>query len=820
MYKLKSIALILFIIITGFSDLCFAQDKVYSAKEALALFKEGNYTEAEKAYESLLKRYDRQIKYNYYYGICLIQNNHDISQAVKRLKYAALKGVSRDAYYYLGRAYQLSYQFEEAINQYNRFLKYASASDIRNDKAEKYKRESEFGLQQSAKIYHLDVYERDTVLIDEFLNAYNPAADVGKVGQNNEFFESGVDPNGVLYLTERGDEVYFSMKNEEAIGRLFKMEKLLDGWSESVALEGINSEADDRHPFVIIDGSTIFFSSNREGGMGGYDLYKADDDAEQKTFTNPVNLGIPFNSPKDDYLFVADEFNQLAWFSSNRETSDSTLIVYTIKWDNSVVKSFVEDINDVRIVAGMPLSDIERQAGNGGNEKTKKANAKADKAFHFVVADTLIYSQLEHFRSDEARSKFKTALKLEAQKDSLSSLMRQKRNLYARTNSDTERSMLVNDILSMEKRVYGLDEKIERTYYQARLTEQNKIKELVASGKYISISQVKVERKKDVDLEKILIPEEYTFYTDEEFARQLQELEKMYQQLFDTEEIEQLRHADSLYVWGNILNLESSKLLEEANNAPAETESVLAVIKGKDSVEEESATQLQVFKAKELKLTALKLYHESLNKKVIIYDERIKEILLSNTIEDLTYLENLQSEGREYFNEAMEMIDPVNGFDIVRYERAGTIKRAGINAQEQGLTRYAESKGDTNDKVPATKTKVPKTYQELQGFDVAKEEPAKVVENAFKKSEDKLVYKIQIGVFKNEPNGDAVSKIPPISKQKIANKQLTKYYAGNYASYNEANKNVQQVRDAGFPGAFIVVFKEGRQINLTEELKK
>jgi hypothetical protein len=484
------------------------------------------------------------------------------------------------------------------------------------------------------------------------------------------------------------------------------------------------------------------------------------------------------------------------------------------------VKNFVQDINDVRNVASLSLSETDRLSSNATNGKAKKANSKTAKDFHFVIADTLEYSSLTHFRSETAKSQFKSAVKLEAQKDSLSSLMRQKRNSYARTNSDTERSMLVNDILSLEKKVYGLDEKIERSYYQARLTEQDKIKALVASGQYVPISQVTVEKKKDDKLAEILIPEEYTFYTDEEFARQLQELDKMYQQLFDADEIKQLRHADSLYVWGNILNLESSKLLEEANSAPAETESVLSVIRGKDSVEKESVAQTQVFKAKELKLTALKLYHESLNKKVLIYDARIKEILLSNTVDDLGYLEELQAEGQEYFKEAMEMIDPVNGFDIIQYEKAGAIKRAGINSQEQGLTQYAESKTGTTDNTPAIKTKVPKTYQELQGADVVTKEPAKVVEDAFKKSESKLVYKIQIGVFKNEPNENAVSKIPPITKVDIPNKELTKYFAGNYSSYKDAQNDVQRVRDAGFSGAFIAVFKDGKQINLTEELKK
>ncbi|MBK3517535.1 SPOR domain-containing protein [Carboxylicivirga marina] len=818
MHKIRFIALILFVIQLGLSELSLAQNKTYTAKEALVLFKEGNYLDAEEAYRYLLKKYDRETKYNYYYGICLLQNNNDISQAVKRLKYAALKGVSRDAYYYLGRAYQLSYQFEEAIKQYERFLKYASASDIRNEKAEKYKIESEFGLQQAAKVYHLDVYRRDTIPNENILSVYHPAEDVGRVIHNKEFFESGLDPNDILYQTERGDEVYFSLK-KEGQRNLHKMEKLLDGWSESKALSGINSDSDDCYPFVVIDGSIIYFSSNKPGGLGGYDLYKANYDADSKSFANPVNMGIPFNSPKDDYLFVADEFNKLAWFASNRETNDSILIVYNIKWDDSVVRNFVQDLNDVRSVAGLSLSENGlASTAQGGVVEVKKSESEAQ--FHFVVADTLEYSQLKHFKSDEARRRFVEGETMEFQKDSLSMLMKQKRVAYARTNSETERSMLVNDILSMEKKVYGLDEQIERSFYQARVQEQNKIKELVAAGRYYSNTQVKVEKKSEIDFEDIFIPDEYTFYTDDEFKRRLDELEKMYAQLFNEDEIGQLHYADSLYVWGNILNLESSKLLEEANDAPAESESVISVIRNKDSVNEDFTVQSQVFKAKELKLTALKLYHESLNNKFQIYDEKLQQTILLNTTADLAFLQEMQSESKEYFKEAMDMIAPINGFDVIRYEKSGAIKRTGVNVQEDGLIQYSEMQKGAVQQKQEKKATVPKTYQELQGADVLEPEPAKVVEHAFKKVESELVYKIQIGVFRNEPNAQAVAKIPPISKVGISNKDLTKYFAGKYPSYTEAQKDIIKVQEAGFAGAFIVVFKDGKQINLTEELKE
>ncbi|MBS2212264.1 PD40 domain-containing protein [Carboxylicivirga mesophila] len=821
MYNLRSLILV-FIFIAGSLQMSMAQDRTYSAQEALALFKDGDYAEAEKAYAALLKRNERDLKHNYYYGICLLQNNNDISQAVKRLKYAALKGVSRDAFYYLGRAYQLSYQFDEAGKQYARFLKYASASDIRNEKAIKYQQECEYGLQQSAKIFSLTVYQRDTVPAEDFLNAYHPAKDVGKVMHNESFFESGLDPKGILYLTERGDEVYFTMTKEDKGEGIYKMEKLLDGWSESLELDGISSEFNERHPFLLIDGSTIFFSSNREGGLGGYDLYKANYDAESKSFSQPVNMGIPFNSPKDDFLFVADEFNSVAWFASNRETNDSTLIVYTIKWDDTVVKNFVEDINQVRSEAELSLSSESYTYGVNGEAKQSDVNASKQPAFRFMVADTLEYTQLDHFKSADAKATFTEAMELQHQKDSLSALMRQKRQAYARTNSDDERAMLVNDILSLEKKVYGLDDSIESSFYQARLTEIEEIKKRVAAGTYSSSVHVKKNGADDKKLQDILIPEEYTFYTDEEFARQLEELEKMYSLLFSTEEIKQLHHADSLYIWGNILNLESSKLLEMANDATDEAESVIAVLRQKDSLEEEGQARVNVDKANELKETALKLYHESLDSKYKIYSNKLRETLIANTVDDLSFMEEAQAGSREYYKEAMELIDPIKGYDLNGYEKSGAVKRTAVSIQEQSLITYTNVVRGEDVKVgEEVERHVPKTYQELQGTAEETKAPAKVVEEAFKKeSANQLIYKIQIGVFRNEPDAAAVSKIPPISKVEIPSKGLTKYFAGEYPSYTDAQKDIDQVQSSGFPGAFIVVFKDGKQINLTEELKK
>lgn len=832
--RMKMKYLLLFMMVAFAANLKAQQ--TYTSTQALEIFKSGDYEQAEKAYAYLLSKYDREPKYNYYYGICLLQVNKDLSEAVKRLKYATIKGVSRDAYYYLGRAYQLTYNFDEAIFHYDRFLKYASASDIRNDKAEVYKKECETGKSYSAKVYDLSVLSRDTVLKNDFLKRYHPVKDVGTIMRNADFFESGVDPEGVLYLTERGDEVYFAMKEEDGQRNLYKMEKLLDGWGDAKPLTDINTEVDDVYPFLMIDGETLYFSSDREGSLGGLDIYRCVYDSETKTFTNPVNMGIPFNSPKDDYLFVADDFNKVAWFASNRETPDSLVMVYGIKWDATVVKSLVTDMNIVKEKAALPLSAEDLEDPSRMPEQTSSNKVKQEKGFRFVVADTLIYTQLSHFRSSYARAYFEDAQQLTFQKDSLSHLMHGKRNSYAKATVESERTELVNEILKLEKQVYGLDGKIELRLNEARSTEIERIKELIKQGRYITPTSIERKEPKEdsIELKNVDIPSGYSYYTNEEFEREMKELEPMYESLFNAYEIEQLKGADSMYVWGHILSLESSRLLEQANTEPSADEHVfVSPFKKKDSTEiEQLSRESLVEQSKGLKEVSLKAYHSSLDTKYKLYSRKISKLVKQQPTADMSYLEDPLAQSNNYFRKADELMNPMMGYNIEKIERAGTLKRTGVQTQEGALLAYIGNEGKDKVEVvtPKPVSKAPKTYQEWQGYEVNEElkekltvpvvsspEPKKA---EVKSADSKYEYRIQIGVFRNAPNAEALEKIPAVTKNEIPSNGLTKYFAGSYSNYADAAKDLNTVRSAGFSGAFIVVFEEGKQINLTDDLKK
>jgi len=95
-------------------------------------------------------------------------------------------------------------------------------------------------------------------------------------------------------------------------------------WQEPIPLSArINSASNEISPFLI--GDTLYFASDRVGGMGGYDIYRSELDG-QGNWTPPVNLKAPMNSGADDFAFIIDRNANLkpdqyhvGYFTSSRK---------------------------------------------------------------------------------------------------------------------------------------------------------------------------------------------------------------------------------------------------------------------------------------------------------------------------------------------------------------------------------------------------------------------------------------------------------------------------------------------------------------------
>jgi len=115
------------------------------------------------------------------------------------------------------------------------------------------------------------------------------------------------------WLTEDNADLYVMFSNGAA-------------WSDPVALDAVNSDADEKSPALSKDGKVLLFQSNRPGGLGGSDLYVAWWDGEK--WTAPRNLGSSVNSKFDecDPGLSADE--RTLYFASDRGGKGGDLDIY------------------------------------------------------------------------------------------------------------------------------------------------------------------------------------------------------------------------------------------------------------------------------------------------------------------------------------------------------------------------------------------------------------------------------------------------------------------------------------------------------------
>lgn len=82
--------------------------------------------------------------------------------------------------------------------------------------------------------------------------------------------------------------------------------------------EPVNTEADEISPFYHDISRTLFFSSTGHIGYGGFDIFKSSLNVDDSVYALPVNLREPVNSSKDDAYYVCDKLGHSGFFSSDR----------------------------------------------------------------------------------------------------------------------------------------------------------------------------------------------------------------------------------------------------------------------------------------------------------------------------------------------------------------------------------------------------------------------------------------------------------------------------------------------------------------------
>ncbi len=145
-------------------------------------------------------------------------------------------------------------------------------------------------------------------------------------------------------ITEDGTRMYFSSEVIDQVSKRFHFdifESIKDeegNWSKPKSIsDTLNTRYNEDSPEISKDGQTLFFSSDKPEGFGGYDIYVST--LENGLWTTPKNVCAPVNSAANDIFFKIADDGSNAYFSSNRLGGYGGLDIYKVLIDQPSFKN-------------------------------------------------------------------------------------------------------------------------------------------------------------------------------------------------------------------------------------------------------------------------------------------------------------------------------------------------------------------------------------------------------------------------------------------------------------------------------------------------
>ena len=325
----------------------------------------------------------------------------------------------------------------------------------------------------------------DSIVVNkaDFLKYYNLNPEAGRIERYQDYFKSNRHPNSIVYLNAFGNKCYLAQQNNEGIMNLYYSEIVGNKWTRPSRLKGINDEKEftlANYPFMMGDGVTFYFAAQGKNGVGEYDIYTTTYDEEEGRFLRPVNIGMPFNSEANDYMYVIDEYNNIGWFASDRNQPEGMVCIYIFvpskmrqTYDPEVYTP--EQIADFARIADITKTwDDEKELGQALARLQMTTNRKKQettgKEFTFVINDNVTYHNLKDFRAKGNAQQFHELISLNARLQAVDKTLTKARDYYATANAE-EKEDLREEILASEQKRQELTVDIHRLEKSIRNTE-------------------------------------------------------------------------------------------------------------------------------------------------------------------------------------------------------------------------------------------------------------------------------------------------------------------------------------------------------------
>ena len=427
--------------------------------EAKSLYQAGNYEAAVTALQALKAKTPRDGNVNYYLGASLVALERE-HEAKAPLAVAEGRGVA-DASRLLARIAFDEYDIDAAedhIASYRRLV----AKSKKSPSAEVEALESRLVIMRNMldRVEKVEVIDSVVVDADDFFKYYKLSPEAGTLALRDdassalELSFTPQDRSAIYYAAREGADENYALVSSGVLD---------DGSVEAPhPLAGELSEGGNAVcPFLLTDGVTLYYASDGGTSLGGYDIYmtRRGDDG----FLNPQNIGMPYNSPYDDYLMAIDDVTGVGWWATDRNQIPGKVTIYIFKPSEMRVNY---EPDDADIASYARLASIRatqpddadyselmsRLRGIGAASAGASASAVT---FELSMGNGKVYHKLSDFKSTAARRSMSELLSWQDERRAAAQRLDKMREQYRSGNK-----AIAGSILSAEQQLTVMDERI------------------------------------------------------------------------------------------------------------------------------------------------------------------------------------------------------------------------------------------------------------------------------------------------------------------------------------------------------------------------
>ena len=323
-------------------------------------------------------------------------------------------------------------------------------------------------IANTAQVMFIDSF---VVNKSDFLSRYILNPEAGKLDTYQKIYNTQRQPNAYVYINELGNRCFLSQENNEGVINLYSSERVDNKWTRQTKLRGINDRQEFKrvnYPYMLGDGETLYFAAEGEEGLGGYDIYTSIYDKDTQRFLQPVNLGMPFNSEANDYMFVIDEYSNIGWFASDRNQPADTVCIYVFvpesrKTYNTEVYTTEQITNFARITSiadtWTDKQKLDQALARLQMTRDRSRQTVQGRDFIFVINDDITYYQLSDFKEPGNVKRYHELSSLRATYNKITKALQQARDYWPTAPKD-EVDELYTEVVATEERQVELYQRI------------------------------------------------------------------------------------------------------------------------------------------------------------------------------------------------------------------------------------------------------------------------------------------------------------------------------------------------------------------------